>query len=70
MSDPAETADVIVVGGGTAYRGREVILSGGTYGSPAILMRSGVGPADDLTTLGIGAVVDLPVGRRLQDQPG
>jgi choline dehydrogenase len=52
-----------------AYRGREVILSGGTYGSPAILLRSGVGPAGELTALGIEVVVDLPVGRRLQDQP-
>ena len=50
--------------------GREVILSGGTYGSPAILLRSGVGPADDLAALGIGVVADLPVGRRFQDQPG
>jgi len=47
-----------------------VILSGGTYGSPAILLRSGVGPADELTALGIRVVADLPVGQRLQDQPG
>jgi choline dehydrogenase len=45
-----------------------VILSGGTYGSPAILLRSGVGPADELAALGIGVVADLPVGQRLQDQ--
>jgi choline dehydrogenase len=49
------------------YRGREVILSGGTYGSAAILLRSGVGPADELTALGIAMVADLPVGRRLRD---
>jgi choline dehydrogenase len=47
----------------------EVILSGGSYGSPAILLRSGVGPAADLTELGISVVADLPVGQRLQDQP-
>jgi choline dehydrogenase len=47
----------------------EVILSGGSYGSPAILLRSGVGPAVDLAELGIDAVADLPVGQRLQDQP-
>jgi choline dehydrogenase len=64
------TASGVVAADGTVYWGREVILSGGTYGSPAILMRSGVGPADDLTALGIGVVADLPVGRRLQDQPG
>ena len=66
----ATTATGVFAADGTVYRGREVILSGGTYGSPAILLRSGVGPADDLAALGIGVVADLPVGRRLQDQPG
>ena len=66
----AATATGVLAADGTVYRGREVILSGGTYGSPAILLRSGVGPADDLAALGIGVVADLPVGRRLQDQPG
>jgi choline dehydrogenase len=33
------------------------------------LLRSGVGPAGELTALGIGIVADLPVGQRLQDQP-
>jgi choline dehydrogenase len=47
----------------------EVILSGGSYSGPAILLRSGVGPADDLASLGIDVVADLPVGRHLQDQP-
>jgi choline dehydrogenase len=44
-------------------------LSAGAYGSAAILMRSGVGPADDLTALDIDVVADLPVGQRLQDHP-
>ncbi len=48
----------------------EVILSGGSYGSAApILLRSGVGPAADLRSLGIEVVADLPVGRRLHDHP-
>jgi choline dehydrogenase len=64
------TATGVVAADGAVYRGREVILSGGTYGSPAILLRSGVGPADELTALGIKVVADLPVGQRLQDQPG
>jgi choline dehydrogenase len=55
--------------GGEQARGVEVILSGGTYGSPAILMRSGIGPADELHRLGIAVVADLPVGTRLQDHP-
>ena len=42
------------------YRGREVILSGGTYGSAAILLRSGVGPAGELAALGIAVIADLP----------
>ncbi len=47
----------------------EVILSAGVYGSPAILLRSGVGPALHLDGLGIPVRADLPVGERLQDHP-
>jgi choline dehydrogenase len=54
---------------GAEIRAGEVILSSGTYGSPAILLRSGVGPAADLAEYGIGVVADLPVGQHLQDQP-
>ena len=57
----------VVAADGTVYRAAEVILSGGSYGSAAILLRSGVGPADELTALGIAVVADLPVGRRLKD---
>jgi 5-(hydroxymethyl)furfural/furfural oxidase len=47
---------------------RRVILSAGGIHSPAILMRSGVGPADDLAALGIAPVCDAPeVGRHLQN---
>jgi choline dehydrogenase len=59
----------VLAADGTVYRAGEVILSGGTYGSPAILLRSGVGPAADLRSLGIDMVIDLPVGQRLHDQP-
>jgi choline dehydrogenase len=59
----------VVAADDTVYRAGEVILSAGSYGSPAILLRSGVGPADELTALGIGVVADLPVGRRLLDHP-
>jgi choline dehydrogenase len=49
----------------------EVVLAAGTYGSPPILMRSGLGPAGDLRSLGVDSVVDLPgVGVNLADHPG
>jgi choline dehydrogenase len=46
----------------------EVVLSGGAFGSPQLLMLSGIGPAAQLQALGIPVVRDLPgVGRNLQD---
>jgi 5-(hydroxymethyl)furfural/furfural oxidase len=51
------------------FRADEVILSAGAVYSPAILLRSGVGPAADLRDLGIDVVADLPVGHGLQDHP-
>jgi choline dehydrogenase len=59
----------VVTASGAEIPAGEVILSGGSYGSPAILLRSGVGPATDLAALGIDVVADLPVGQQLQDQP-
>jgi choline dehydrogenase len=50
------------------YAQREVILCGGTYNSPQLLMLSGIGPADDLRAVGIRARVDLPgVGANLSE---
>ena len=47
-----------------------VVLSAGAYGSPAILLRSGIGPAGELTAIGLKPALDLPgVGRNLHDQP-
>ncbi len=45
----------------------EVILSAGSYQSPQILLLSGIGPAEELELGGIPPVLDLPVGRGLQD---
>ena len=52
----------------TAYADGEVVVSGGTIGSPGLLLASGIGPADELRALGIDVVADLPgVGRNLHD---
>ena len=59
----------VLTASGSEIPAGEVILSAGSYGTPAILLRSGVGPAPDLGELGISVVADLPVGQRLQDQP-
>jgi choline dehydrogenase len=64
------SATGVLAADGTAYQGQEVIISAGTYGSAAILLRSGIGPADELTALGIEVIADLPVGQRLQDHRG
>ncbi|HEY5860980.1 MAG TPA: GMC oxidoreductase, partial [Actinomycetota bacterium] len=47
-----------------------IVLAGGTYGSPELLLHSGVGPAQDLWDLGIPIVADVAgVGRNLHDHP-
>jgi len=47
---------------------REIVLSAGALGSPALLMRSGIGPADYLRSRGIGPLYDRPaLGRNLQE---
>lgn len=47
---------------------REVIVSGGAFNSPQLLMASGIGPAAHLREHGIAVVHDLPgVGENLQD---
>ena len=49
---------------------REVILSGGAYNSPHLLMLSGIGPAEELARHGIAAAHDLPgVGGNLSEHP-
>jgi choline dehydrogenase-like flavoprotein len=48
---------------------REVLLAAGAYGSPQLLLLSGIGPAEDLKLLQIDVKEDLPVGQNLQDHP-
>lgn len=59
---------VRLTGGETLFAG-EVVLCAGSYGSPAILLRSGVGPAEHLRDMKIPLVADLPVGLNLVDHP-
>ena len=47
---------------------REVLLTSGTFGSPQLMLLSGIGPAEELRSLGIPIAGDLPgVGKNLQD---
>ncbi|MCO5397513.1 GMC family oxidoreductase [Ralstonia soli] len=49
---------------------REVVLAAGALQTPQLLMLSGVGPAQELASVGIQTVQHLPgVGRNLQDHP-
>lgn len=50
-----------------AFAEREVLLCAGAVGSPHLLMTSGIGPAPELGAVGVTPLVDLPVGRNLQD---
>ncbi|MCY3897271.1 MAG: GMC family oxidoreductase N-terminal domain-containing protein [Caldilineaceae bacterium] len=59
-----------IEGGETVVRGREILLCAGAVHSPAVLMRSGIGPAEVLEAAGVTCVVDLDgVGQNLQDHP-
>jgi choline dehydrogenase len=71
VSDHQAVAVHAVIAGQTVRipAGR-IVLSAGAYGSPAILLRSGIGAADELRDLGIAPVHDLPgVGQALADHP-
>jgi choline dehydrogenase-like flavoprotein len=53
----------------TIYASREVILAGGAFNTPQLLMLSGIGPPDELSAHGIPVRVALPgVGTNLQDR--
>ena len=50
---------------------REVLVCAGAIGSPALLMRSGIGPAEHLRDHGIDIVRDVPdIGQNLQEHSG
>src|SRR5207249_8537378 len=50
------------------HAGKEVILSAGAVGSPQLLLLSGIGPRQELESVGVSCLVDAPhVGKHLQD---
>ncbi len=52
-------------------RASTFVLCGGTYGSPMLLLRSGIGPLQHLQDIGIPQLIELPgVGQNLHDHPG
>ena len=64
------TATGVRLAGGEVVTAGRVVLAAGAYASPAILQRSGIGPAAQLRPLGVAVVADLPgVGKNLIDHP-
>ena len=59
----------VLLADGREFSGAEVILSAGTFGSAAILLRSGIGNKSDLEKLSIPVIADLPVGKNTKDHP-
>ena len=68
------TAVAYSTSGGTSVeqvRGRRIVVCAGALNSPALLMRSGIGPVRDLEAIGIRSVADLPgVGANLMEHVG
>ncbi len=67
-------ADGVVIrqrdSGEATVRGRRVILAAGALQSPAILLRAGIGPGEQLQALGIAVQIERSgVGRNLRDHP-
>jgi choline dehydrogenase len=72
LFDGQRAVGVAVHSGGELFSvaGEHIVLSAGAIGSPQLLMLSGVGPAAQLSSLGIPVVRDMPgVGQNLRDHP-
>jgi choline dehydrogenase len=70
LLDHANRAHGVRLLDGEVIEAGRVVLCAGVYGSPPILMRSGIGPAEHLRTVGVPVRVDLPgVGLNLADHP-
>lgn len=62
--------NAIVGGAPGELRADEIVLCAGAVHTPAILVRSGIGPASDVRGLGLELRADLPVGENFQDHAG
>jgi choline dehydrogenase-like flavoprotein len=74
LADRIELSGTTVRGirlaGGESVAAGRVVVAAGSHGSPAIMLRSGIGPAGPLRDLGIRVAADLPgVGENLTDHP-
>ena len=73
LVEAGEARGVLVRRGGERLRVHaraEVVLSAGAFGTPQLLMLSGIGPGESLRALGIELLVDRPaVGQNLHDHP-
>ncbi|ORY01074.1 FAD/NAD(P)-binding domain-containing protein [Basidiobolus meristosporus CBS 931.73] len=67
LFDRTTTTSIIAAHGSKFVARKEVILTAGAVGTGTILLRSGIGPTEDLASLSIPLVADLPVGKNLQD---
>lgn len=66
----AVAVEAIVGGRRERFAAGRIVLAAGAYGTPALLLRSGIGPVEESRALGIPAVHHLPgVGRGLTSHP-
>ncbi|MGL5011365.1 MAG: GMC family oxidoreductase, partial [Paracoccaceae bacterium] len=66
--DGGRATGIMLAGGRVVRARREVVLAAGAFGSPTILLRSGIGPEEELRAHGIPVAHALPgVGANLQD---
>ena len=68
LMDGTRTKGVLLADG-RRFDSDRVVVSAGAFGSAVVLLRSGIGPSEELAALGIENVADLPVGRGLRDHP-
>ncbi|MDW9380702.1 GMC family oxidoreductase [Chryseobacterium sp. JV558] len=64
-----QKAKAVITDDGRVFKAKEIILSAGTYGSASILLRSGIGPKEELEKNKIPVIAELPVGKKLYDHP-